>query len=171
LNFSTGAGQPVFRAAKLEDLADIAELDGEEFGDLCVPHRMLRPLFDLHGSDWVVADIGGKVCGYALVCVSAQRRGWLMGLAVAKQYRGCGFGRELLERAVTSCRTALADSIYLTVKPTEQSVVKLYEDTGFRRVSREQQYFGEGEPRDVLVYPIQRPPVTALFPGRTTSGD
>lgn len=162
---SEGAGEPVFRTARLADLDDIAALEREHFGDLCYPYVTLRQLFDLHGPDWVVAEIGGRVRGYALVGVGTRRRGWVMGLAVAPNYRNRGLGRALLDRAVTSCRTAQADSVYLTVRPTDQRTVKLYKNAGFRWAGYEQRYFGANEPRDVLVHRIDHWPTTSRFPG------
>ncbi|WP_433200463.1 GNAT family N-acetyltransferase [Nocardia sp. CA-107356] len=162
---SKGAGEPVFRTATLADLDDIAALEREHFGDLCYPYVMLRQLFDLHGSEWVVAEIGGRVRGYALVGVGTRRRGWVMGLAVAPRYRNRGVGRALLDRAVTSCRTAQADSVYITVRPTDQRVVDLYKNAGFRWAGHEQRYFGAGEPRDVLVHSIEHRPNNTPVPG------
>ncbi|WP_433683130.1 GNAT family N-acetyltransferase [Nocardia sp. CA-119907] len=165
LDISKGLGEPVFRAARLADLDHIAQLEREHFGDLCYQYVVLRQLFDLHGSEWVVAEIGGRVCGYALVGVGNRRRGWVIGLAVAPKYRHRGVGRALLERAVSSCRSALADSVYLTVRPTDQRAVNLYKTSGFHWAGHEGRYFGDGEPRDVLVHTIERQPLGAPFPG------
>jgi ribosomal-protein-alanine N-acetyltransferase len=161
LDISKKSHTPVYRTATREDLADIAALEQEQLGELAYPYVILRQLFDLHGSHWVVADIDSHLCGYALVGINAAQRAWVLGLAVAAPYQRRGFGTGLLERVVTGCRAALVDRVYITVRPTNQPAAKLYRKAGFSWAGHDQQYFGQGEPRDVLVHRIQRAPAAA----------
>ncbi|MET8779658.1 GNAT family N-acetyltransferase [Nocardia sp. NPDC050713] len=154
----------VYRAATVHDLTDIAALELEQFADHAYPYTALRQLFDLHGSHWVVAELDDRVCGYALVGLGSRSRGWVMGLAVATQYRGRRIGRGLLERAVHSCRTAAADSVYITVRPSDQLATNLYKTAGFEVTGHEDQYFGPGEPRDVLRYRLTPKPTAGRVP-------
>ncbi|MFE6924637.1 GNAT family N-acetyltransferase [Nocardia sp. NPDC057663] len=142
-----------FRSATVDDLAAIAELESHEFMPLAYPYFALRQLFDIHGSQWVVADLAGAVCGYALVAVG-KRTAWLIGLAVSARYQGRGLGRSLLDRAVTRCRSAQVEAIFITVRPSNVPAANLYKDSGFTWVDYEDQYFGAGEPRDLLVHRI-----------------
>ncbi|MEV0297867.1 GNAT family N-acetyltransferase [Nocardia sp. NPDC050710] len=157
-------GGPMLRPARVQDLRTICTLEQQQFPGLSWSYVTLRQLFDLHGSHWVVADVDGGVRGYALVGIGGAQRGWVLGLAVDSEYRGRGIARALLEQAVTNCRAALVDSVYITVRPTNQAATNLYKKAGFTRISHETQYFGAEEPRDVLVRRITHGPRTIADP-------
>ncbi|MEU8894844.1 GNAT family N-acetyltransferase [Nocardia sp. NPDC048505] len=150
----------VFRGVQVEDLSAIIELERELFGGDAYPYWVLRQLFDLNGPHWVIAEHRGAIIGYAVVGIDARRRCWVMTLAISKTYRGYGFGRALLERAVLNGRAALADSVYLTVRPADGVANNLYTTCNFRHDSHDDQYFGIGEPRNVLVRDLHPPSAT-----------
>ncbi len=152
LDISDRVTEPVFRSAVVDDLPAIAELESSEFEPLAYPYFALRQLFDVHGSHWVVADLGGQVCGYALVAVGPARSAWLIGLAVAAHCRGRGLGRLLLDRAVAGCRADEVDAVFITVRPSNAPAANLYKESGFTWAGYEDQYFGAGEPRELLVH-------------------
>ncbi|MFF2085814.1 GNAT family N-acetyltransferase [Nocardia sp. NPDC058176] len=153
MNISNEVVQPRLRDASVDDLAAIAELESSTFTPLAYPYFALRQLYDIHGSDWVVADLDGALCGYALVAVG-RRTAWLLGLAVSAGYQGRGLGSSLLDRAVAQCRSSAVDAVFITVRPSNAPAAKLYENSGFTWVGHEAQYFGIGEPRDLLVHRI-----------------
>lgn len=154
MEISTTARTPVYRMARLGDLDDIAKIETATFGDQSYPYFVLRQLFDVHGSSWLVAELDGVVLGYVLVALTAARRAWLVGFAVSVESHGHGYGRTLLQRALALCRTLPVDSVYITVRPTNQSAYNLYKRAGFTWSGYEESYFGAGEPRDVLVHKL-----------------
>ncbi|MEU7628514.1 GNAT family N-acetyltransferase [Nocardia sp. NPDC049220] len=158
MTIANEAAAPVFRSATLGDLPNIATLEQTEFADLAYPYFALRQLFDLHGTQWVVADLDGSVCGYVMVALGSPQHAWVIGLAVAPQCRGRGYGRTLLNGALARCQVAQVDDVFLTVRPTDHSASNLYQKTGFVWTGHEERYFGAGEPRDVLVCRIQYRP-------------
>ncbi|WP_454195609.1 GNAT family N-acetyltransferase [Nocardia sp. Marseille-Q1738] len=158
MNIANGVGDPVFRSASLGDLADISALEQTEFGELAYPYFALRQLFDLHGNHWLVVDLDGTIGGYAMVALGSSRCAWVIGLAVAPQCRGRGYGRALLDGALARCRVARVDDVFLTVRPNDQPASNLYKTAGFVWTGHEEGYFGAGEPRDVLVRRIRHRP-------------
>ncbi|MGO4614813.1 GNAT family N-acetyltransferase [Nocardia sp. 2YAB30] len=160
MNIAKRLGTPVFRSALLDDLADIAALEQTEFAELAYPYFALRQLFDLHGTQWVVADLDGTVCGYAMVALGSPQCAWVIGLAVSPHCRGRGYGRALMDGALARCRAARVDDVFLTVRPTDEATAHLYKKSGFVWAGYEERYFGAGEPRDVLVRRIQYRPST-----------
>jgi ribosomal-protein-alanine N-acetyltransferase len=153
---STGAAEPVYRSAIRRDLGDIAALEREMFPENPFHYVILRQLFDLHGAHWVVADIGAKARGYALVGIDAPQRGWVLGLAVEPAYQCHGIGTALLQRAVARCRTALVDTVCMTMRPGDQGLARLYHKAGFSLAASDPDYFGEGHARDLLIHRIQQ---------------
>ncbi|MCM6774223.1 GNAT family N-acetyltransferase [Nocardia sp. CDC159] len=147
---STQVPQPVYRQARFTDLDDIAAIEDEVFGE---PYRylMLRQLFDLHGSDWLVAELGGAVIGYALT-LEKGGRALLFTFAVAKQFQCRGYGRALLEHTLERSRAIGAEVEYLTVRPDNLPASNLFKQAGFVFVAHDERYFGPGEPRDLYEY-------------------
>ncbi|MBF6174014.1 GNAT family N-acetyltransferase [Nocardia blacklockiae] len=144
------APQPDYRSALFTDLEQVAAIEAEVFAE---PYRylMLRQLFELHGSDWLVAELAGAVIGYALT-LGNSRRALLFTFAVAHGYQRSGYGRTLLDRTLRRCRERGAEVAYLTVRPDNQSASNLFKQAGFEFVAHDDRYFGPGEPRDVFEY-------------------
>ncbi|MEV0549490.1 GNAT family N-acetyltransferase [Nocardia salmonicida] len=162
MDISSGLTDPVFRSAVVEDLPAIAELESSEFMQLAYPYFALRQLFDVHGSHWVVAEIADSICGYAMVAVAPEGTAWLVGLAVAPLHQGRGLGRSLLERAIDRCRADGIGAVFITVRPSNVPAANLYKESGFTWAGYEDQYFGAGEPRELLVRWIE--PVESRWP-------
>jgi|GEM_PF-4732562 ribosomal-protein-alanine N-acetyltransferase len=145
--------QPVYRRARFADLGDIAATESEVFTEPYL-FLMLRQLFDLHGSDWMVAELDDAVIGYALI-LEKGGQALLFTLAVTMRLRGRGYGRELLDRAVDSCARMGAQVMHATVRPDNHPARNLFKKVGFVVVEHDDRYFGPGEPRDVLEYQLR----------------
>ncbi|RDI64779.1 GNAT family N-acetyltransferase [Nocardia pseudobrasiliensis] len=147
---STQVPRPEYRQARFSDLEAIAAIEDEVFDE---PYRylMLRQLYDLHGSDWLVAELDGNVIGYALTLEKA-RRALLFTFAVAKRFQSRGYGRALLEHTLERSRAIGAEVEYLTVRPDNLPASNLFKQAGFVFVAHDERYFGAGEPRDLYEY-------------------
>jgi ribosomal-protein-alanine N-acetyltransferase len=146
------AQQPVYRSARFADLNDIAAIEAEVFAEPYL-YLMLRQLFDLHGSEWLVAESGGAVIGYALT-LEKGGRALLFTFAVAKRLQGRGYGRALLDRALDCCASTGAEVMYLTVRPDNHAASNLFKQAGFVFTEYNDQYFGPGEPRELFEYKL-----------------
>ncbi|MFC9994365.1 GNAT family N-acetyltransferase [Nocardia sp. NPDC127526] len=135
----------------MSDLPAIQAIETAEFDRLAYPYVVLRQLFELHGSEWIVAEDEGSVCGYVLTAIATTGLAWFMGFAVAGSCKGRGYGRALLESALAHCRTARVDQVFVTVRPGNRTAYHLYKEVGFVWADHELDYFGPDEPRDVLV--------------------
>ena len=143
-------GEARLRSARLEDLPILSDMEEAQFTDLAYPFFILRQLFELHRSHWVVAEEAGAILGYAVVGVDGQGCAWVLSMAVSERARRNGIGTRLLEHVFDRCRDAQVYRVRLTVRQENTAAVKLYEKTGFRQIERDQNYFGTDEPRDVL---------------------
>ncbi|MEV0358439.1 GNAT family N-acetyltransferase [Nocardia sp. NPDC050697] len=136
------------RPACSADLARIVAIEASAFPEPYT-YLMLRQLFDVHGSKWLVAEAEGLVIGYALM-LENDDAALLFTFAVDPRHRGHGFGSALL-------RDALSDRdkrVWLTVRPDNGEAIRRFEKAGFRRSRYEEEYFGPNEPRYVYEYPI-----------------
>ncbi|PXX63274.1 ribosomal-protein-alanine N-acetyltransferase [Nocardia tenerifensis] len=154
MDSATTATAPVYRFACLADLADVAAIEAERFGDQAYPYFVLRQLFDLHGANWLIVEVDGVVLGHVLVALTPDRRGWLLSLAVSTRSCGRGYGSTLLAEAISLCRQRAMRSVLITVRPTNRTAYDLYRRIGFAWTGYEERYFGAGEPRDVLEYKL-----------------
>ncbi len=147
--------QPVYRQARFTDLNDIAALEAEVFHEPYL-YLMLRQLYELHGSEWLVAELDGVVVGYTLI-LEKGGRALLFTFAMAEQLRHRGYGRALLLRALNRCASIGTEVMYLTVRPDNHVASNLFKEAGFVFVKHDDQYFGTGEPRDMLEYRFRSP--------------
>ncbi|MFC9897502.1 GNAT family N-acetyltransferase [Nocardia sp. NPDC127579] len=158
---TTIAGTVRYREPTRADLPDIQVIDGAAFRDR-YPFFVLRQLLDAHSSRCVVAvEPGGdgedKVVGYALTIMGEGERAWLISLAVSPDRRGAGYGRGLLRHSIqVSQDKGDVDEVWLTVDPQNLSAYNLFKDFGFVLREHDERYFGDDEPRDVLVYKLHR---------------
>ncbi|MEU5762194.1 GNAT family N-acetyltransferase [Nocardia sp. NPDC047648] len=151
------APQVEYRQACFADIEDIAAIEAEVFAEPYL-YLMLRQLFDLHGSEWLVAEVEGAVIGYALT-LEKSGRALLFTFAVAKRYQGEGYGHALLTRTLQTCRKIGAEVVYLTVRPDNRLAGNLFQRAGFEFVEHDDRYFGPGEPRDVFEYRLKGRPL------------
>lgn len=162
MDSATTTTRPVYRIATLSDLDQVASIETERFGEHAYPYFVLRQLFDLHGTNWLVAEADGRVFGYALVARAPRRCAWLLSLAVSIDSCGRGHGTTLLERALQLCDDLRMRAVRITVRPTNEAAYRIYNRAGFTRTHHEERYFGEGEPRDVLECALDRRPRAPL---------
>lgn len=156
----------MYREPTRADLPDIQMIDGQAFRDQRYPFFVLRQLLEAHSYRSVVAvepEANGedKVVGYALT-IGEGKRAWLISLAVSPERRGYGYGLGLLRRSVELCRERSdVDEVLLTVDPKNRAAYTLFRNFGFTLHEHDERYFGDDEPRDVLIYKLHRitPPV------------
>jgi len=74
---------------------------------------------------------------------------YLSGLAVDPAYQGLGVGRDALEQVLSEVKNA--PKIELLTHPDNENAIKLYQSFGFEITDKKDNYFGDGEPRIVLV--------------------
>lgn len=145
------------RWAVRKDLEAIAELDHKVFPQMSYPLFVLRQHLDAQPqSIFQVIEADGVVCGYALASVvSRDKKAWLLGLAVAEEYRGRHFGDQLLSKALEECWSCGVQRVLLTVERNNEAAAGLYRKYHFRRTSSEENYYGDFEAREI--FEAQRP--------------
>jgi [ribosomal protein S18]-alanine N-acetyltransferase len=149
---NTGPGVKMkIRAATKADLGEVFRLELGAFGEHGYPDFFIRQAMDLWPGTLLVADVEGELVGYALGGMGeAEGRGWVLSLAVDEQRRGLGIGKVLLQRLCRDLEGSGCSELRLTVHP-DNTAVGLYRTLGFELETSEPDYFGPGEPRQVLL--------------------
>lgn len=91
----------------------------------------------------------GKVVGYISYEIKSEKHAYLGDLVIDPEYQGQGFGREALTRVLKELE--MMERIDLTVHPENSTALQLYLSLGFQIESRGENYYGDGEPRLVLI--------------------
>jgi ribosomal protein S18 acetylase RimI-like enzyme len=147
-----GDPKPVTRSATEMDLPGIRRLDQRIFTEDPYPFFVLRQLLDLYPDCLLlVVDDGGGLCGYVVAASPRGAKcGWIWTLGVDTRYRGRGFGRRLMTKAIDELRSQGAEEIRLAVEPSNSVAIGLYKSLGFTRLYRHKDYFGPGADRLIM---------------------
>lgn len=146
---------PRVRAVTDADLPDLHRLDQEVFQDNAYPYFVLRQFYDLYRDDLFVVDDGGALRGYVLAgAASDGSRGWILGLAIAQDWRRHGLGRQLMAESLRNLRLRGVREVWLTVEPGNATAIELYVSLGFAHVDRRADYFGPTADRLLMLLPL-----------------
>ncbi|MFC9628973.1 GNAT family N-acetyltransferase [Streptomyces mirabilis] len=139
------------RPASEDDLPALVRLDTELFPDFAYPYFALRQFLDMYTDHLLVLDDGSCLHGYALSAPSADGcRSWILGLGVAKQLRGQGLARRLMQETLRRLPVDGVHEVWLTVEPTNTAAIALYRSLGFAEQGAREGYFGPGNDRLLL---------------------
>ena len=138
------------------DLDEIARIEAESFpvpwkreffaSELVEPHRDLRVL----GRDDGDAP---RVGGY-LFAVSLYEEFHINKIATDVRIRRQGYGRLLLEDALSRARSAGSSAVTLEVRVSNATARTFYKSYGFAEAYRRRAYYQDGEDALVLVLPL-----------------
>jgi len=129
-------------------LADHAEIKYRSFADAvdatvfpCLADRQgcLRLMREIRrkpgflpGATWLITGKSGFI-GTVQGVMDHGSIGAIQNVGVVAEYRGQGFGRALLQRALTGFHAAGLRKAYLEVTADNMSAVQLYRNVGFRK--------------------------------------
>jgi ribosomal protein S18 acetylase RimI-like enzyme len=80
---------------------------------------------------FLIALLDGKLIGSVMVGYEGHR-GWLNYLAVAPNHQKKGYGRKLVERAITELEKLGCLKLNVQIRESNISAVRVYERLGFR---------------------------------------
>ncbi|MFZ3032324.1 MAG: N-acetyltransferase [Candidatus Moraniibacteriota bacterium] len=89
------------------------------------------------------------VVGSIAYQIKSEVHAYLSGLVIDPEYQGIGLGREALKRVLEELEPM--ERIDLVTHPENTPALELYLSLGFEVESKKENYYGDGEPRLVLV--------------------
>ncbi|MFC0556066.1 GNAT family N-acetyltransferase [Planotetraspora thailandica] len=144
---------PEIRQATVAELADLARLERDAYGEHAFPPTALRQMFDIAPTLLIVAVKDDELIGHAIVLPSVSdgvREAWFVALAVRSDMRRSGTGRllssEVLRRAVGHGY----ETVMMTMEPGNTAGRALSESLGFVTNEQAGDYFEDGVPRLVM---------------------
>ena len=147
------------------DLDEIARIEAESFpapwkreffaSELVEPHRYVRVLArDFSGAPPLGGDGGTPRIGGYLFAVSLYEEFHINKIATDRRLRHRGWGRRLLEDALTRARAAGATAVTLEVRVSNLAARNFYARHGFREAYRRKAYYQDGEDALAMVLPL-----------------
>jgi len=135
------------RDYRTSDYRDVLEIDKEAFAPQNATYDLY--IYLTYGSDVLVADIGGKIVGYA-ASMEMGSEAKIMSIAVRKEYRGLGIGSKLLDEVIKRCKERGKAQLFLEVRVSNKIAQQLYKKKGFRIIDIIPAYYNDGEDAYVM---------------------
>ncbi len=139
------------------DLDEVARIESNSFpvpwkrdffaSELAEPHRYIRVLAREDGGD-------PRIAGY-LFAVSLYEEFHINKIATDLRLRNQGYGRWLLEDALSRARSMGSTSITLEVRVSNAAARQFYRSYGFTEAYRRRAYYQDGEDALVLLLPLR----------------
>ncbi|GAA2862868.1 ribosomal protein S18 acetylase RimI-like enzyme [Aminobacter niigataensis] len=133
------------RTARAEDVDALVAIENAVFDGDRISRRSFRQLIDHETAEALVAEVGGRVAGYAMVLFrkgSGVAR--LYSFAIGPDFGGKGLGRLLLDAAEHVAYGHGRMMMRLEVREDNQRAIGLYERNGYRRIGHEPDYYEDG---------------------------
>ena len=117
--------------------------------------RIYGPTLDVYGARQEIAKntfyfikTGDVVLGTAAYRVRSDHSVYISNVAVDPKYRRQGIARAAMSFMLEKCKGT--GRIDLVTHPENETALQLYMSLGFKVESRQENYFGDGQPRLVL---------------------
>ncbi|HEX2230752.1 MAG TPA: ribosomal protein S18-alanine N-acetyltransferase [Nitrososphaeraceae archaeon] len=147
-------GDYVIRHCEEKDLASVIEINmitlPEHYSDYFF-ESILRELPEA----FIIAEINDKIIGYIMCKIEFGfsnfrklgfvKKGHVVSVAVLPEHRGKGLGKALMLEGINGVMHRKSDEIYLEVRKSNESAIKMYQKIGFQIKSKLRAYYRDGE--------------------------
>lgn len=139
------------KPATLEDVDTLLELSRKVSDSQVYSTGITREdeINELQKTITYLIEKDGVVVGRVAYVIRSEGHAYLSDLVVDPQYQGQGLGREALVRVLKELEQN--ERIDVVTHPENSRALKLYLSLGFQVESRREDYYGDGQPRLVLV--------------------
>ncbi|MGQ9759718.1 MAG: ribosomal protein S18-alanine N-acetyltransferase [Candidatus Methanomethylicaceae archaeon] len=127
----------------MEDLEEIYEIEKASFSDP-YPPALLKAFF-FHPGAYLVAVLERRVVGYTIGIIRFKSLGHVVSIAVKKDLRGRGIGKNLLTEIINRLKAMGAKKIRIEVRESNTVAISLYRKMGFVEKERVVGYYPDGE--------------------------
>jgi ribosomal-protein-alanine acetyltransferase len=136
----------IFRKANLKDISYVLKLENLCFKTDLLSSSSFRYFIKTGKSDFIIVLSAKKeVVGYFIVLYrNHSKRARLYSIALNPQWQGKGLGRRFLKKVVSLAKKKGKSEIYLEVKDSNFSAIKLYKNMGFVIFGEKLNYYMDG---------------------------
>lgn len=147
-------GDYIIRRCEEKDLVSVMDINlialPEHYSDYFF-ESILRELPEA----FIVAELNDRIVGYIMCKIEFGfsnyrklgfvKKGHVVSVAVLEQDRGKGIGKALMLEGISGVMGRKSDEIYLEVRVSNESAIKMYEKLGFQIKSKLRTYYRDGE--------------------------
>ena len=133
------------------DINEIVKIESSSFSDPWSPN-MFMALHQLNPKGFYVAKIQNRIIAYAIVLlepyiddVSLRRRGHLINLAVAPEFRRQGIGSTMIGRIQKDLKKNKAKQILLEVRQSNSTALAFYSKLMFKRIGKIKDFYKDDD--------------------------
>ena len=147
-------GDYIVRRSELEDLHAVVEINMSTLPEHYSDYFFESILKELPEA-FIVTELDGKIVGY-IMCklefgfsnfrkLGFVKKGHVVSVAVIPEHRNKGLGKALIQEGISGMASKKCDEVYLEVRVSNESAVKLYEQLGFIIKTKIRGYYRDGE--------------------------
>ena len=106
-----------------------------------------------------------RLVGFAIMAISSEES-HLLNIGVNKDFRGSGFGEQILKKMIIAAEVMGSKKIILEVRVSNKIAYRLYEKLGFHEIGERKKYYRLPEGREdayVMSKTLKRGFVSSLF--------
>ena len=128
-----------------EDLSLVSDIERRSY-EFPWSHGVFRDCL-LAGYQCVVLVRDERVAGYGILSIAAGEA-HILNLCVDPDHRAHGYGELLLDEILGRARGADVSEIFLEVRPSNETAIKLYKKKGFHQVANRPAYYQSRQGRE-----------------------
>jgi ribosomal-protein-alanine N-acetyltransferase len=137
---------PVFvRRMVHEDLGDVSDIERRSY-DFPWSHGVFRDCL-LAGYHCLVLVRDERPVGYGILSVAAGEA-HILNLCIDPRHRSQGYGARLLDDMLTLAKGARVDQVFLEVRPSNETAIRLYRKKGFHQIASRPSYYQATDGRE-----------------------
>ena len=128
-----------------DDLSIVSDIERRSY-EFPWSHGVFRDCL-LAGYQCVVLLLEKRVGGYAILSVAAGEA-HILNLCIEPNARALGYGERLLDELLHRARAASVQEIFLEVRPTNETALRLYRKKGFHKIAARPAYYQAHDGRE-----------------------
>ena len=113
----------------------------------------------------MVLEDNQRLVGFAIMAISSEES-HLLNIGVNKDFRGSGFGEQILKKMIIAAEVMGSKKIILEVRVSNKIAYRLYEKLGFHEIGERKKYYRLPEGREdayVMSKTLKKGFVSSLF--------
>ena len=113
----------------------------------------------------MVLEDNERLVGFAIMAISSEES-HLLNIGVNKDFRGSGFGEQILKKIIIAAEVMGSKKIILEVRVSNKIAYRLYEKLGFHEIGERKKYYRLPEGREdayVMSKTLKKGFVSSLF--------
>jgi ribosomal-protein-alanine N-acetyltransferase len=140
-----------FRAMKVDDIEAILEVEHASFSLPWSYQAFYNEITSNHFANYLVLEIDGQIAGYCGVWV-VMDEAHVTNIALLPQYRGQGYGEQMLGTIMELSKALGAKTLTLEVRVSNEVAQKLYRKLGFKSGGIRKKYYTDNQEDAIVMW-------------------